>query len=193
MIYGDKMLKIKIEEIKGFTPVNTTKIENAGKKLEMIVNSELFRVQFMAADFSGETSKFKDWDRTDLYNYLMDGSEVLDPNEDNEANMTVTAYRSFKSVIGYTYGNIKGFYLNTRFMYREEKLIASTMLHEYGHKKGFDHDFRRTYRRQFSICYQMNLIVESCYDHINRTKITPKVIIKKSRFQRFIYFIKNLF
>jgi len=97
----------------------------------------------------------------------MEGAEVLDPEVDYEIDIYVDDYYSLKKVIGYTYRNTKYQYVNSRYFdKRSTKLIGSNVLHEYGHKLGFGHDFRRTKRRPFSVCYQLNDIYEECYDQL---------------------------
>ena len=185
-------LKINIEDIKGFTLINTNKIKKAGEELEIIVNGKLFRKMFLAADFNGETSTFKNWTRTKLFDYMMTGAEVLNPVTDNTANIAVKAYYTFRGVIGYTKHNIKHMYLNVKFMGRPRHKIAATLMHEWGHKLGFGHDFRRTYRRQFSICYQLGTIVEVCYAaHFPHAELNTPT--KRNILSRIGLFFKNLF
>ena len=131
------------------------------------LNSKVFQDKVMAMNKSGETSKFKNHFNASIYKMIMDGAETLDPVIDHELDIYIDDYFSWKPVIGYTYKSTKTIFVNTRYFdKRSTKLVGSNILHEYGHKLGFEHDFNRTARRPYSICYQLSKIYKQCHDQI---------------------------
>jgi len=74
-------------------------------------------------------------------------------------------WRQSKSVIGYTYEGSPEIYLNRSFRqasYWNDWAEASNEFHETLHKIGFDHDFKVTERRPYSVPYLGNRAVEFC-------------------------------
>ena len=111
----------------------------------------------------------------------MNGAEVLDPVIDNEWDIFIDGYFSMKRVIGYTMRNIKTIFVNTKYFdTRHKALVGSNIVHEYGHKLGFSHDFRATADRPFSICYQLNLCYEAAYSKIYNVYPEIKTVCKRN-------------
>lgn len=74
-------------------------------------------------------------------------------------------WRQSKNVIGYTYPDQPEIYLNRSFRADSTWTVwseASNLFHESLHKIGFDHDFKATERRPYSIPYLGNRAVEFC-------------------------------
>jgi len=159
-------LNINVEKLN--TEDRKNKVRKTVVQMEVILNSENFRKKVIAIKSKhGETTKFKNYSNQEIYDLIMSGAEVLHPQVDNELDVTIDDYFSWKRVIGYTMGSIDTIYVNTKYFdKRETKLVGSNILHEYGHKLGFGHDFRSTSRRPFSICYLLNDIYESCHTEI---------------------------
>ena len=97
----------------------------------------------------------------------MSGADRHDETEDNVINLYVDDYYTVKKVVGYTLLSSKYIRVNTKYFdTNSNKRVGSNLLHEYGHLVGFSHDFRRTARRPFSICYQLNKAYEECHDRL---------------------------
>lgn len=131
-----------------------------------VVNSPEFLQCFLEEmqDIHGELSEYKDHSPAELYRYFMDGSEKLSPEVDGVINLEIDDYYSFKRVIAYTKKHIKTIFVNTKYFDNTTHCAAgSNFCHEYGHKKGFLHDFWATARRPFSICYKINRAFERAY------------------------------
>ena len=167
------------------------KMEQVRDELFMVINSQLFRDKIMRADFSGERSVHKTKSKIEIYKMLMKGAELYEPIADNELDIYVDDYYSLKRVIGYTTRKTKLIYVNTRYFdARSSKLVGSNILHEYGHKLGFSHDFSRTKAREKSICYQLNDIYEACYDHMFRTDTISLIKVCNRSWKRLWLFPK---
>ena len=93
------------------------------------------------------------------------GAETLSPEEDEEIDIDITLYYSNNSTVGYTYPNTNRIWVNDKFFaVNSLGKVAANVLHEWTHKIGFDHDFKRTTRRNFSIPYGVGTIIEKMVD-----------------------------
>lgn len=162
------MLRVNINYDKLNTEERRLKAGLVADEMQLILNSDLFKEKFLAiADYHGELSKWKDATITEIFAYLMNGSEILSPDIDGEIDLFVDDYYTPKRVIGHTYDSDRFIYTNTKYFDTySTKLVGSNFLHEYGHKKGFDHDFKSTARRDFSLCYLLNDIYERTWDEL---------------------------
>lgn len=143
------------------------KLAIVAQEMHRVINSTLFRDKIMQIKKQGELSKFKNQPNSLIYKHIMSGQEVLDDELDYELDIFVNNYFSLKRVIGYTKPSIKTIFVNTRYFdKRNTRDIGSNILHEYGHKLGFKHAFRKTRNRHLSLCYQLNKAYEDCYDKL---------------------------
>jgi len=186
------MLRVKVEDLKEFTEKQRVRLVQIGKKVEFIFNSPEFEKMFMDANFSGELSEFKDLDRKKLFDHFMTGAEKLDKVNDQTANMFIRGYYSFRSVYGYTYGHVKQFWINVKFIGRSNRSIGGTMAHEWTHKMGAHHDFSPTARRKNSISYKTGNIVTELWVKFFEIEAVNR-IYKPSKWQRVKSFFRNLF
>ena len=134
--------------------------------LEIICNSELFRQEFLRSDFSGETSDWKHKTNQEIYDHFMSGRETLDTTWDNEADIDQGIFnpKPWTRVVGRTWKNRTLQEINRKFFWSLPIWgVMGNILHEWGHKLGFSHDYKRTKLRPFSVCYQLNKIVKYCY------------------------------
>lgn len=173
--------KINIDASKIDTEERYQKIQDVALELHTVINSKIFMDQVLKMRKHGERSKYKDYSNMEIYRMIMNGAETLDPVVDNEWDIFIDDYFSWKRVIGYTMRNIKTIFVNTRYFdSRPRVLCGSNIVHEYGHKLGFSHDFRATAVRPFSICYQLNNCYEVAYRKIFNMKPIKKTVCKRS-------------
>lgn len=82
----------------------------------------------------------------------------------------IKMYDGRKGVYGYTYPNDPTIYLNRYYRtqwdydngYWSIDAEVSNAVHEATHKMGFEHDYRRTSRRPYSVPYTANFAVDEC-------------------------------
>lgn len=159
------MLKFKIHT-RNFTQAELARLGQAKANLEIICNSELFRQEMLRADFSGETSKWKNKTNEEIYNHFMSGAEVLSPEIDFEADIDLTVFnpKPFQGTVGYTYADTVRQWINRKFFWGLKIWgVQGNIAHEWGHKLGFGHDYKSTARRPFSVCYRLNSIIKYCH------------------------------
>lgn len=157
-------MRVVFNDTKGFKPKELEKLESARKLLEEVLSHEAYGPAVLNADFHGETSAWKNQTNREILNHIRSGKEVLLPVVDNEVDISVTIFNPnfrTRNVVGYTYRNVVMQWINRRmFSFYSVEKIAGNLMHEWLHKMGFDHDFRATARRPYSVCYQHNHIVK---------------------------------
>lgn len=123
----------------GFTFEQKTKHRTAQRLLETVVNSWEFRQELLGMKLTST----KGMSNAKIYELILNGSEVLSPEIDNEADISVHAYNEHRikgKVIGYTLPDTETTWINLYFFdgfsYDE---IACNLFHEWLHKLGFTH------------------------------------------------------
>lgn len=179
-----KKLKVTVDGKKLNTIQRREKAQLVSDEMEIVYNNPIFKEVFIellkTRDYkNGELSTFRLDTPEEIYNYFMNGVEILSPEQDYEVDFFLDDYYTFKNVIGHTYPSDKYVYTNTKYSdVRNTKLCGSNFTHEYGHKKGFSHDFKRTARRNNSLCYILNDAYEISWDRIfGEASATEKILV----------------
>lgn len=150
-----------------FTETQAKMIIDAGKLVEECFNTGSFKSFVMNHTANGELDGNKGFHYTketneEIYKKIMSGAETLDPQADSEADIFIELDRSYSwSAIGYTYDNTKWQWIYNRFFKGASVAsIASNIAHEYMHKLGYDHEYKWTALREFSVPYAVGYFVE---------------------------------
>ena len=179
------MLLVKLNGSRLDTKKRFDKLFKIEKEINLIVNSSMFKDLILAIPTKhGELSHWGKASNYEVYEHIMSGSQELSPAKDGVIEVYFDDYYSWKNVIGYTYPNIDTIYVNTRYFDSDDltpemhnrKLSGSNCLHEISHKIGFDHDFRATNRRPFSLSYILNDIYEKCWDKLIAPNLKRKEV-----------------
>lgn len=139
-------------------------MERAIYKMENAINSALFASRVKEHRYNGEIA-FADCEDhpEEVYLKIMEGAEVLDPEQDYEWDMKIIPYYSrFSKVVGYTYPDKKEIWVNMKFYNRSNFTqgdIAENFSHEYMHKLGFGHSYRRNDNWPFTVPYAVGGII----------------------------------
>lgn len=153
--------------LRDFSAQQAQKMDEAIEKLVAIVNSEKFKQRVLNHTYNGVLTFVDNEGLTnrEIYERLMQGSETLNPAIDSEMDIDITLYYSNNSTVGYTYPNSERIWVNDKF-FRSNSLgrVAANVIHEWTHKLGFDHDFNRTTRRNYSVPYGIGTIVRQLID-----------------------------
>lgn len=186
------MLKFTII-YRNFRDNEINKLLKAKEGAEIICNSELFKREFLKADFSGETSPWREKTNQEIYDHFMSGAETLNPELDGEADIDLTIYNPapWSGVVGYTYMDTVRQWINRKFFWSLPIWgVIGNIVHEWGHKLGFTHDYDRTKRRPFSVCYQLNKIIKYCYYVLILEQDPPKARVRAyvPKWKRILFF-----
>ena len=103
----------------------------------------------------------KNESRQHIYKKIISGSETLNPEVDNEADIYLKIDRRNKrGVLGYTYPNSRWQWIyNWFFRQGDVESIAVNIAHEYAHKAGYGHEYKNTTRRKYSVPYAIGYFV----------------------------------
>lgn len=173
----EKIVKINITT-KDLTAEENRKVNEAVQIAERVLNSDEFRIWCINHSYEKVTVTGKLWwKRTykqkvygfhdtnmtgkQVYDEIMAGKEVLDPVEDQEADIFLAVDRN-KRVIGYTYPNTKWQWVYSWVLDSwGPKDIAGNLIHEWCHKLGYSHEYNYTQNRQHSVPYAVGYYVAS--------------------------------
>ncbi len=141
-------LAVKPMEVKGFTGSNLTKVQNAFKLLEKVVNSEEFKervINFKNDNGEQAFASNNGMTNEEIYEHFMEGRETLQHDTPYEMNFFVKLYKSpwynpWSKVIGYTTPDTNVINMNQKY-FTTFKIsdVAGNLAHEWTHKIGFDH------------------------------------------------------
>ena len=150
-----------------FLPEQEAKMQDALERLLIVMNSTEFKERILNHEYQGE-KVFVDnngLSNEEIYQAIMEGAETLDPVIDEEIDIDITLYFANNSTVGYTYPNVDRIWVNNKFFSRNTLgKVAANVAHEWTHKLGFNHDFNRTTRRNFSVPYAVGSIVQELVD-----------------------------
>jgi len=174
--------KVEIDVSRLDTQRRKDKAILCAKEIETVINSELFKNNFLellrTRKFSAknaETSKFRYFAPSRVLKHFLEGSETLSPGIDYTFNIVMDDYYTIKRVIGMTYGNKPAIYVNTKYYDSPDtKGSGSNIVHEHGHKLGFRHIFRSKPSRNDSICYILNAAYEMTWEVLFGNPHKPK-------------------
>ncbi len=166
-----KNIKVKINSATNFTTKELETLHRCATKLEVIFNHPDFKATLEGCyPFFGELSPWKDKKFEEIWAHIVSGKEELNGEVDYEIDIDITIFNPRwrnRSVVGYTYPTTAMTWINRKFFnWYGDKTICSNMIHEHLHKMGFDHDFKSTARRPYSVCYRANYACEKVYDQL---------------------------
>ena len=159
-------LKVDVH-MRNFLKKDKKKVRKAVKVLLDVMNSKEFKQEVLNYTFKGKKqfNNNKGMTNQEIYDHLMTGAEDLIPEVDHTMNFDLTLYRSwnpFSQVRGYTNPNTKRIWIHKKFFRRRSWTpvdTAANMAHEWVHKMGFTHDYKKTKYRSMSVPYAVGKIV----------------------------------
>ncbi|MBT4791385.1 MAG: hypothetical protein HON90_07425 [Halobacteriovoraceae bacterium] len=165
---AEENAKLEISAVlQDFSIEQEEKMHDALARLKIVINSKEFKQKVLDHQFEGQNS-FEDNDgltNEEIYDLIMLGSEVLQPEDDEQMDLDITLYYASNSTVGYTYPDTVRTWINNKFFktYTLGK-VAGNVAHEWTHKLGFGHDFRNTANRKYSVPYGVGNIVKELVD-----------------------------
>lgn len=106
---------------------------------------------------------YTDMTNEGVYAKIISGAETLSPSTDGEIDIEVEVdHRYRRGVIGYTYPTLPTQYIYKSFLDSADVYdVAGNIAHEYIHKLGFGHEFKKTVDRENSVPYAVGYWVET--------------------------------
>ncbi len=155
-------IKVKLMMIQGLNVTGQDKLSQSLAFLEMALNSEEFKARVL--NFKNQKGEKKYSSNNGLtneqiYQLLMDGREILQPNTPGEMNLYIKLYNNpLSKVIGYTTSETNVINVNYKFFknYSPQE-VAANLTHEWIHKLGFDH---QSAKEHDSVPYALGYIVK---------------------------------
>jgi hypothetical protein len=146
-----------------FDSKDTQKVDLAIEIIKKVIRTKEFKNRVLNFTYNGQKSFVENNGLTNeqVYQKLLEGSEVLDPGNDHEMDLELELYFSRRSTVGYTYANTIKIWINTKFfdVYTPAE-VAGNIFHEWTHKLGFGHSSRYSSSRAFTVPYALGYLIE---------------------------------
>ncbi len=131
---SDVKLKVKILNTSGFTISELEQIAKAEEIIHQVVNSDLYREEFLKAEFTEKNGKTNQ----EILNELLSGDCQFTDADGVMDIKLVMYYKRYSSVVGYFDGTPLTIFINRKF-FSTPLSIASNLWHEYIHLVGYSH------------------------------------------------------
>lgn len=155
--------------MRSFNDTQTKKMLDAVERIKLVINSIEFKERVIGHTHKGKKTFVDNNGMTneEIYESIMDASETLIPDIDNEMDIDVTMYYKRSSTVGYTYPDTTRTWVNSRFFngYTSGQVSANSV-HEWTHKIGFGHSYYNNSDRPYSVPYAIGGIIEELVDSL---------------------------
>ena len=159
-----------------FTENQSAQLGRVSTLLNHALNGEDFKNAVLNFSYQGKKQFVQNNGMTNeqIYHFLMSGAEKYPTaqlaNEKADMNLTIYYPRwySRSSAVAFTstsdpFLHIYNNYYNTALLSE----LSNTLVHEWTHKMGFDHDYKNTPQRPFSVPYGVGGIIEGLVSRMN--------------------------
>lgn len=151
------MIKVKILKTSGFSKADLAKIDAAVCLLDTILNTKMFRDEFLKEKMTETNGKTN----AEILDHLLSGDCQFTDADGMIDLKLVMYYKRWSKVVGYFDGTPFTIFINRKF-FSSHIDIASNLLHEYFHLMGYSH-----YERfETSVPYTANRVFERCVERI---------------------------
>lgn len=189
-------LKVEIHNLKNFSVKEKEKFILAMSELERVANSQEFKQAILNHRFDDQTNGLTN---QELYNHFMSGKTKFNDMSDQDIDVSLTLYYSWKNTIGYTYPSTWFTWLNRKFFQKfNSAKIAMNVTHEdrhnagYGHRTASDHD-----SVPYAFGYIMRDLINGIVPPISYTNRGSSVPVnsrpRRSRWSRFKSWVRGIF
>jgi hypothetical protein len=140
------------------------KVNQALSYIKQIIRSKEFREKVLNYTYNGKKEFIDNGGKSneEVYQSLLDGSEMLIPGRDHTMNLELELYYNrWTSTVGYTTPDSVRVWMNRKFFsgYTAAE-VAGNLFHEWTHKLGFDHDRSYSASRDHSVPYALGYLME---------------------------------
>ena len=173
------MLKVNITSSQGFSPEQTKKLVSVKDKLEIALNSEIFKTSVVDFRYDGDRTFYyrknlfgrfidKPYSNQQVYDIIITGTELPGNIALNQMDLYLVLLPSINpTVVGYGNPGSREIYTYRNWFEKfTEAEYAAHITHEWCHKLGFDHSHNHTRKRKYSVPYAIGDLVEELIEHI---------------------------
>jgi hypothetical protein len=159
-------MRVSVARATGYSALERQKLDRAMVKLGEVLGSREFKDAVLGHTFAGKPGFASD-DRSpaEVYAVIRAAKERYTSAADGEVdlNLELRSLSWFhRGVVGYTSEGSDTITTNRRFFSGfDESALAGHLGHEWLHTLGFEHDFKATARRPFSVPYALGDLIES--------------------------------
>jgi hypothetical protein len=167
--------RVSIGRTTGYSAAERAKLDRAMVKLGAVLSSREFRDAVLNHTYAGKPG-FANDERApaEIYAVIRAAKERYTDAADGEVdlNLSLRSLSWFqRGVVGYTSEDSDTITTNRRFFSGfDESEVAGHLGHEWLHTLGFEHDFKATARRPFSVPYALGDLIETL---ASRPTLTP--------------------
>jgi len=159
-------LVFQIHGKQDFTEPEKAKFKKALNYAEEIINSSEFKMRFLQMPLVQANGKSNE----QIYRELMSGADKFNKESDNDIDVHITMYYSFKRTVGYTYPSTWFTWINRKFFSSFDYAdVAGNVVHEYMHNMGYDH-IRAT--DKWSVPYAVGYLVRDMIKEFIKEKVS---------------------
>lgn len=153
-------------QLSGFNRDQEDKILKAFELIKRVVATDEFKRKVLNKSYHGKKQYVDNggMSNAQIYKKILEGAEMLTPDQNNTMDLNLEAYRESANVIGYTMPGIKTVYVNTRYLDQSNftaNEVAMNVTHEWLHKLGFKHAAKKNASRPHSVPYAIGYIMRS--------------------------------
>lgn len=162
-------LRVNVADRSNLTTAQSQKLDQAITVLNQVLNSPELKEQVLNFSYNGHLGFVQNngMSNQQIYDFIMSGAEQFPSVQpaNNLADMSLNIYyppfwKAFSSAVAFTspsdaYLHIYNKYYNNASVAQ----ISNTVIHEWTHKMGFDHDFNSTAQRPYSVPYGIGNMV----------------------------------
>ena len=152
-----------------------TRLARLTEGMEKTLNHPSFKTRVLGQYYKGK-QRFHDTTLTNeqVYEKIMLAREI-GGSVDHLAELEIIMEKIKCSTLGYTYPNVKPFWINTcGFDSRKDSGLVGTMCHEWMHKLGFKHAVNYSVSRDYSVPYSVGTICAEIYDELSKAEVSGK-------------------
>ncbi len=145
-----------------FNATQEDKIYAAADLIKKVVATDEFKNKILNHVFKGKKTFANNGrlSNAQIYKKILEGSEKLNPGNNNAMDLELELYSDQSTVVGYTLPSTLRVWMNTKYFNANNAYkVTDNMMHEWLHKIGFDHDFDSTAARPYSVPYAVGYIV----------------------------------
>ncbi len=159
-------LEVNLRSAQNFSAADIAKVNQAFVVLTRVLNSVEFRDFVLSYNYlnTGGFANNGGLSNEQIYNMIQDGKETMIGKVDQTIDLDLILYNPpwYKrwSVVGYTYPNTTRIWMNRNYFNSyQPQSVAANIAHEWMHKVGFEHDYKSTKRRPYSVPYAVGNFV----------------------------------